>query len=306
MSSSVRKTPDDRPDMGIDASLLKPVKAAELLSVIKAVVGKDFVSKTRSNHRALKTANPSRVLVAEDSSVNQELIKRLLEKWGHRPEIAEDGRMALSLFNTNQFDLILMDLQMPEVNGFEVTAKIREAEHGTDRHIPIVALTAHALTGDRERCVDAGMDDYVSKPIDAQKLFEVVEIAAARAKRANGNGKPHVESLDLESLVKSFDGDRELVTLMARVFADSSVSQLSSMRDAVARGDAEELARGAHTIRGSVVNFRANAAIDAAAELEHLALAGNLSSADAALSVLEEEIERLREGLQSFEQVNVL
>jgi two-component system, sensor histidine kinase and response regulator len=180
MSSSVQQNQARHRDWSIDARLLKPVKAAELLSVIRTVMGGDARLKTQSGQVALKSAHPARVLLAEDNRVNQELIKRLLEKWGHASIIANNGNEALAVSEDEKFDCVLMDLQMPEVNGFEATAMIRERERGSGTHTQIIALTAHALKGDRERCIDAGMDDYVSKPIEAAKLFDVIEAAVKR------------------------------------------------------------------------------------------------------------------------------
>ena len=305
MSSSVHQNHARQRILRIDASLVKPVKAAELLGVIRAVFGTDADLPVRPRSARLKTANPSRILVAEDSLINQALIKRLLEKWGHTPLIAENGTDALALLDCGQFELILMDLQMPEINGFEATATIRQKERGTDRHIPIIALTAHALKGDRERCIEAGMDDYVSKPIESQKLFDAVEAAAAQSAPATTNGRSHRGVLDIDALVKSFEGDRELVLMLARVFADSSRDQLSALCDAVERGDADALASAAHALKGSVANFRANAAVDAASQLELMGRHGDLSLADSALANLEKEIERVREDLEAFELVSL-
>ena len=305
MSSSVHHNQARERKLGVDASLVKPVKAAELLNVIKAALGANGRSPSGPRPNATKTANPSRILVAEDSLVNQALIKRLLEKWGHTPLIAENGVEALSLLDVEEFDLILMDLQMPELNGFEATAAIRKKERGTPRHIPIIALTAHALKGDRERCIEAGMDDYVSKPIDSQALFSVVEAALSQTAGAATNGKSHIAALDIDALVKSFEGDRELIMTLAKVFADSSQHQLSELCDAIARGDAERLARGAHALKGSVANFRADAAVSAAANLEVIGQNGDLSLADSALAKLETEIVRLRQDLKAFEEVSL-
>jgi len=304
MSSSLHQNQARQRSLGIDASLLKPVKAAELLGVIKAVLSTDARLQAPPRQAALKTENPLRVLVAEDSPVNQTLIMRLLEKWGHTPVIAEGGKEALALLDAGKFDLVLMDLQMPDINGFEATAAIRQKERGDGAHIPIIALTAHALKGDRERCLEAGMDDYLSKPIETQKLFDVVETAARKSERATRNGRPHIRALDIDALLKSFDGDLELVLMLARVFADSSPCQLSELYEAVALGDAEALERGAHALKGSVANFRAEAAVDAAARLEQLARTGDLSTADSALAMLDKEIERLREELETFELVS--
>jgi CheY-like chemotaxis protein len=305
MSSSVHQNQTRQQLLGIDASLVKPVKAAELLSVIKTVLSTDARLQTRPRPAALRTENPLRVLVAEDSPVNQKLIQRLLEKWGHTPVIARDGKETLELLDAGGFDLVLMDLQMPEINGFEATAAIRQKERDNGAHIPIIALTAHALKGDRERCIEAGMDDYLSKPIEAQKLFDAVETAAHKSEGATGNDRPHIRAVDIDALLKSFDGDRELVSMLARVFADSSPGQLSELDDAVTRGDAEALASGAHALRGSVANFRAEAAVDAATRLEQLARTGDLADADSALAVLQNEIEQLREELEKFEQVSL-
>ncbi len=191
MSSSVHQNQARQRSLGIDASLVKPVKAAELLRVVKSVLSTDARLPAPPHHSALKTENPLRVLVTEDSRVNQELIKRLLEKWGHTPVIAQDGKEALTLLDAGTFDLVLMDLQMPEINGFEATAAIRQKERGADAHIPIIALTAHALKGDRERCLEAGMDDYLSKPIEARKLFDVVEAVVRKSERKTSDCPPH-------------------------------------------------------------------------------------------------------------------
>src|SRR5262249_55045402 len=179
MSSSVHQNQARQRILGVSAGLVKPVKAAELLGVIRTVLGVERPVELQSRPARLNTSFPSRILVAEDSLVNQALIKRLLEKWGHTPCIAENGAETLALLEDEEFDMILMDLQMPELNGFEATDAIRSKELGTTKHIPIIALTAHALKGDRERCIDAGMDDYVSKPIEPQLLFGVIERAAA-------------------------------------------------------------------------------------------------------------------------------
>jgi PAS domain S-box-containing protein len=306
MSSSVHHNQAREKRLGVDASLLKPVKAAELLNIIKGSLGANGRSISRRPANTLKASNPSRILVAEDSLVNQTLIKRLLEKWGHTPIIAENGAEALLLLEGGQFDLILMDLQMPELNGFEATAAIRKKEQSTANHIPIIALTAHALKGDRERCIEAGMDDYVSKPIESQSLFDAVESALSHTTAAvDGNGKSRVAALDIEALVKSFEGDRELIVTLAKVFASSSRDQFSALCDAVARGDAGGLGRTAHALKGSVANFRAAAAVDAAAKLELIAQNGDLSLADSALAKLEIEIGRLREELKEFEEVSL-
>jgi CheY-like chemotaxis protein len=265
MSSAVREN-YSLEDRGIDAYLLKPVNASELFGVIRTVLGKASLSQNGSKRpRTARSAHPVRILVAEDSPVNQELIKRLLTKWGHSVVIAHNGKQALSLLEVEKFDVVLMDLQMPEINGFEATATIREEERATGTHVPIIALTAHALKGDRERCIAAGMDEYVAKPIDAQKLFEVIESATAGVVKAGNNGRSHAPMFDADELLKNFDSDVELVRKLVDVFADSSGVQLSEIREAIAHGDSETVEFASHSLKGAVANFRARAAVDAAA-----------------------------------------
>lgn len=306
MSSSVHANNDRSQGHLIDASLLKPVKAAELLSVIRTVLHTDGSSQTPRTRKGRKSANPSHILVAEDSAVNQVLIRRLLEKWGHTTVLAEDGLKALSLFDNERFDIALMDLQMPEMNGFEVTAAIREREKNALTRIPIIALTAHALKGDRERCIDAGMDDYISKPIDSEKLFDALETVAGQRERDFGTDGTGVKALDLDGLLRNVDGDAEMVLTLARIFEDSSLGQMQQIADALARGDAEALARGAHSVKGAVANFGARAAVDAAVRLEGIAKSEDLSLAGAAFGRLEKEIARLKLELRMLEQASLV
>src|SRR6185369_10979496 len=126
------------------------------------------------------------------------------------------------LLDAERFDVVLMDVQMPEINGFEATQAIRNKERGTDAHVPIIALTAHALKGDRERCIDAGMDDYVSKPIQADKLFAAIEDAIARAGMSNSNGHATARVLDADALMLNLDGDIALLQALAEIFTTSA------------------------------------------------------------------------------------
>jgi PAS domain S-box-containing protein len=300
MSSAVRENYNLQ-DRGIDSYLLKPVRASELLGVIRTVLGTASLSQNGSKRPlAARSAHPVRVLVAEDNPVNQALIERLLTKWGHTVVIAQDGKQALSLLEIEKFDVILMDLQMPEINGFEATMTIRERERATGNHVPIIALTAHALKGDRERCIDAGMDEYVAKPIDAHKLFEVIESATAGAITAENNGRRHVPAFDADAVLKNFDGDVELVRKLTDIFAESSAVQLSAIREAVARRDSRAVEMASHSLKGAVANFRAPAAMDAAASLEKMGRGSDLSDADSAFGILETAVERLKQGLAEF------
>ena len=166
-------------EVGISAYLMKPVRQSELLETICSTLRKT----TRKGRPTLLTRHVLReskrhlnLLLAEDHPINQKLATRLLQKMGHSVTVVENGRQALLALEKNQFDVVLMDIQMPEMDGFEATAAIREREKSQDgTHVPILAMTAHAMAGDRERCLEAGMDGYVSKPINVQELTEALE-----------------------------------------------------------------------------------------------------------------------------------
>jgi CheY-like chemotaxis protein len=166
--------------------LVKPVAAAPLLNAIRSALGTRTTDEARPAFppvTPVRAARPLRVLVAEDNVVNQKVAEHLLKRRGHDPVLVATGREAVDRLAREPFDLVLMDLQMPEMDGFETTAAIRDAERSNGRYTPIVAVTAHAMQGDRQRCLDAGMDGYIAKPIKATELFEVIDrvIAAGPA-----------------------------------------------------------------------------------------------------------------------------
>ena len=170
-------------DSGIKAYLSKPIKRADLLkAIILALMGPGKVVESEKAFTSAPVRQPHlRILLAEDNLVNQTVAMRFLEKRGHTVVLAESGRRALAAWQEQSFDLILMDVQMPEMDGLEATALIREQERMGNperlpgKHVPIVAMTAHAMVGDRERCLAAGMDDYVAKPIHASDMFAAIE-----------------------------------------------------------------------------------------------------------------------------------
>jgi CheY-like chemotaxis protein len=180
-------------ELGVSAFLTKPVRRAELrAAIVSAVRDRSGDGQSTRDLLALagRTAKPTpassgaRILLAEDNAVNQRVARAILEKAGHTVIVAYNGENALSMWENQPFDLILMDVQMPDIDGFEATARIRAREKESGAHIPIIAMTAHAMTGDRERCLDAGMDDYISKPIRGQALLELVTKFAETASHA--------------------------------------------------------------------------------------------------------------------------
>jgi len=168
-------------DLRIAGHCVKPIRQSELRNAILGALGIGETSHENhgkmANPSALKSARNSRILLAEDNPVNQKLAVKMLEKWGHTVVVAGNGKEAVAQWERQEFDLILMDVQMPEMGGLEATQVIREKEKGTGRHIPIIAMTAHAMKGDRDKCLEMGMDGYVSKPIHIQEVFEAVEDA---------------------------------------------------------------------------------------------------------------------------------
>jgi PAS domain S-box-containing protein len=240
------------------------------------------------------------ILLAEDNAVNKKLAVLLLEKHGHTVVVACNGREAVEVFGREAFDLILMDVQMPEMNGYEATAAIRKKEQSTGDRIPIIALTAHAVKGDRERCFEAGMDGYVSKPIKSRELVELVEkIRRSRSKqRSPSVGKsPASGVFDKEAVLLRLEGDVELLAEIARLFLQQYPDLLSGIREAVAHSDSAALMEAAHALKGSVGNFEAKSAFAVAQRLERMGQDGNLEGALEACEELAAEIDRLTAAL---------
>jgi CheY-like chemotaxis protein len=168
-------------ELGISAHLSKPVKQSELREVISMLLDRTAaqsetgapIARHAIHDRHVESS--LKILLAEDNPINQKLAVRMLEKRGHRLTVASNGREALAALQKEAFDLVLMDIQMPEMDGFEATAAIRESERGTGKHQPIVAMTAHAMKGDDQRCLDAGMDDYLAKPIRSEEVYKLLD-----------------------------------------------------------------------------------------------------------------------------------
>jgi len=230
-----------------------------------------------------------RILLAEDHEVNQVLARRLLERRGHEVTVVDDGRKALDALRGGGFDLALLDVQMPELDGLSVVARLREEERGTGRRLPVLALTAFSMKGDRERCLAAGMDGYLSKPIRAAELYAAVD----RLATPPAPSPPAADSLlDPATIRAACGGDQELLDEITGVFRKKAPALLAAVRDAVARRDPAALARAAHACRGVVATFSGAAAATARA-LEQLGRSGSLEGADAACAELAEQFARL-------------
>jgi signal transduction histidine kinase/DNA-binding response OmpR family regulator len=280
-------------EVGIATHLTKPVDQRELLSAIGRVLAREPGQRAVLPASMLPAELPERrlhVLLAEDNAVNQRLAASLLERRGHKVTIAANGREAVAAVTSQPFDVVLMDVQMPEMGGFEATTAIRALE--ADRHaprMPIIAMTAHAMKGDRERCLAAGMDEYLTKPLDPRQLCALVE------QRANGPGSaPQVEAatIPLEVLAR-VGGDRELLAEISRLFVDDAPVHLQKIRQALDASDGEALRRAAHGLKGAAANFDATAVVSAARELEEIGRTGRFDTAEALWQSLSTETDRL-------------
>ncbi len=290
--------------LGLAGYLTKPIKQSDLLDAIMTALG---ARETEEQAAPPASAVPRpaggglRILLAEDNAVNQKLATRILEKQGHLAVVVNNGREALDALAREPFDVVLMDVQMPEMGGFEATMAIRERERRGGGHVPIIAMTAHAMKGDRERCLEAGMDGYVSKPIRAQELYDA--IAAVLPMKPlppppTEEAAAAPEVLNMNEALEAVAGDRDLLSELARLFLDELPRQRSGLREAVARADASQLRNVAHALKGAVSNFAAHAAAGAALRLEMLGREGKTTGAAEAFAELERELERLIPVLQ--------
>ncbi len=266
--------------MGLSAYLTKPFKQSELLDVIMTTLDEEprppAAPLAKLEEEPRHASGPFYLLLAEDNTVNQRLAVRILEKQGHTVVVAGNGRQAVAAWEKAQadgrkFSLVLMDIQMPEMDGFEATAAIRSWEKFLGTHIPIVAMTAHAMKGDRERCLEAGMDDYVAKPLHVARLLEVIGRLANTETAVPAAAEPEPEAgaglavFDTESALERVDDDRELLAEIIALFHGQSGRLFEEIQAAVRTGDAPGLERSAHSLKGSASNI-------SALEVQHLAL----------------------------------
>jgi len=296
-------------ELGVAAYLTKPVRQGELLDGILIALGTRPENKMSpalvTRHTLRESRNRLRILLVEDNAVNQLVALRLLEKYGHTVGVATNGRKALEELEKESYDLILMDVQMPEMNGWEATQAIREKEMSTGAHIPIVAMTAHAMKGDKERCLAAGMDAYLTKPIRTQELLSVLDEIGSHKTGPPfpldiPSKKTPTDAIDLEATLERLDGDRNLFQELTELFKDDCPRMVERMRRAIVLCDAKSLEACAHTLKGSSANLGAMAVSHAAGEIERLARTGSTESTSVEFRVLQGEIERLFSALESL------
>jgi two-component system sensor histidine kinase/response regulator len=291
-------------NLGISGYLTKPVRQWELREAIMKVLGnKKEASKMAglvTRHSLRESRKQLHILLAEDNPINREVATRMLTKRGHKVTVAENGKEAVDKLESQSFDMILMDVQMPEMDGFEATGMIRQKEKRTGGHIPIVAMTAHAMKGDRERCLAAGMDSYISKPISVDELLKVTEGLAVPSSATTKPSTVSREVFDREAALVRVGQDEALLQDLARMFCAEIPKRFSAIQEALGKGNAQQVNRAAHSLKGGVATFSAARATAAAERLELLAESGDLSMGEQVYQQLVEEIGLLRESLEDL------
>ena len=266
---------------------------------------------------------PLNILLAEDSVVNQRLAVGILNNHGHHVTVAQNGREAIDMLSRQVFDLVLMDVQMPEMDGLEATETVRAREKQTGNHIPIIGMTAHVMKGDRDRCFEAGMDDYVPKPVQARKLLTAIGTAAAgpaaeteanRPAEADSaksdpcaqppdRSKPPAETIgpvDWQHARQALMGNEKLLRNVTSTFLDEIPGMMDDIRGTIETNDHTGLRRAAHTLKGSLGYFGAQAAFELAYRLENMALEGDSSGATETLAALQREMDQVRPELLEY------
>ena len=292
--------------LGVARHLVKPLTPSELLHAVLLALGQSPDTASAVAPRPSDSARRLHVLVAEDNPVNQTLLVRLLEKLGHTSFLAANGEEAVRAYEAQMFDVVLMDVQMPVMDGLVATAAIREREARDPgrRRVPIMAVTAFALRGDREKCLAAGMDDYLTKPIKPEdlaaalnRLFADAQPAAPPGAAAPGEAAAGGAAFDFSAALSYVGGDRALLDELLTIFAEDAPVRMDAIRKAIAGGDAQELMREAHTLKGALKVLGAAAAAGLALELETLGRQGDMSRARNAGAALQRAMDRLTQEL---------
>jgi len=274
-------------DLSVSAVITKPVRPSDLLdAIVKVVIQPQGQTENAIQVSEPKATQPERalnILVAEDTPFNQKFISRLLDKWGYTAEIVGNGHKAVTAVAQASYDIILMDVQMPEMDGFEATAKIRELEKQKNVHTPIIAMTAHAMKGDRERCLKAGMDDYVPKPISSEALANAIRNLIKdkleppkKEVTVNADAQP---LFDKNALLKAFDDDWEFLREVIDIFIADYPDMLKSIKASIESDDAPGLQQTAHALKGMLGNFQVDSSAQKAYLLEKMGSDGKLEDA---------------------------
>ena len=322
-------------EIGFSAYLMKPARQSDLFDSLSAILAGSPVGRaarrivTRHAVREMRRG-ALRILLAEDNVTNQQVALGILRKLGLRADAVADGVEAVRSLETIPYDLVLMDVQMPEMDGFEATGRIRDPGSAVLNHaVPIIAMTAHAMQGDRERCLEAGMDDYVTKPISPEALAEALDRWLPREEAAptlrmpatpgrpaqassaqapavpvptapEGAPRPAAEVFDSAGMMDRLMGDQELARIVMDGFLEDAPRLIEALRSSLEAGDAEAAIRGAHTIRGAAATVGGEALRAVAWEMEKAGVAGDFDAVKARVPALESELGRLCTAMSEF------
>jgi CheY-like chemotaxis protein/HPt (histidine-containing phosphotransfer) domain-containing protein len=304
---------------GVDTFLVKPIGQSELLNALWHCVAPASEAVDAAPDRSLLTmGNRSlRVLLAEDNAVNRELATTVLKKMGHSVVTVVNGQQALAAWKTGGFDLVLMDVQMPGMDGLEATQLIRQREQGTGRHIPIIGLTAHAMMGDREHALAEGMDEYVTKPLQFQDLAKAIRQQMERVRSGTPGSAPagvgvapgpepgltataaasepaKAPVFRAERLLKSLGGDASALRRLVAIYLDTTPGLLAKLHETLAQKEVTGVLHAAHTLKGSLAHLDATEASTLAAAIETKARAGTLEGAEGLLADLDRRVTELQ------------
>jgi CheY-like chemotaxis protein len=299
-------------EIGFSAYLTKPVKSSQLYNcLVKVLLSKSMPSDAGSmpiitRHSLKEEAQGKiRLLLAEDNVINQKVALAVLGKIGYRADVAVNGQEVLAALEKTPYDLILMDVQMPGMDGFEATAAIRQKERGIGRHIPIIAMTAHAMKGDRELCLEKGMDDYVSKPIQIKDLSAAIDrqLGKAASSRAESQSPKEAEAqavFDKRTLLDRLEGDEELFQEIVKTFLDDAPLQMENLKQALREENLNQLEKQAHALRGAAMNIGGNALQTVAFALEVSGKNHDLSQARPLVQEVDKELALLQKALKGW------
>jgi len=290
-------------ELGISGYLMKPVSQSELLDAIMTSLGEPLQEDTPliTRHSLRETRQKLNLLLAEDNAVNQLLAVRVLEKMGHTVTVANNGQEAVDHWQKTKFDAILMDVDMPVMNGYEATQRIRELEKDTGKHIRIVAMTAHAMAGAREECLRQGMDGYLTKPIDTDALWhELDSLAQGGVKKEAPAATPLRKAVvaDFGKARQTMDDSKELFEEIVRLFLEDAQPHIEKIKNGIAQGDANAIRHSAHTLKGMVGIFAAERTMQAAAKVEVLA---GKAGVDEAVADLEAALVELETAIRAYQ-----
>ena len=295
-------------ELSIPVYLTRPIRPELLLQAVLAACGaidKPGPGRLITSHSLREACAPMHVLLAEDNPVNREHVMLVLTKRGHRITAVETGQQAVEAVEEGSYDLVLMDIQMPIMNGLQATAAIRDRERATGKHVPIVAMTAHAMKEDREVCLQAGMDGYVSKPVHVEELLATVGELLRESRPIGAAAGPATEPrealsdksdelvLDISKGLRHANGSQTSLRRILRVFHDSAPDLTGQIRGALDRQEVSDVVRPAHTLKGSLGLFAVDSLVEGAAELEALAGRGDLGEAAGAFARLEPRLAKL-------------